>query len=107
MIAGSKGDKGDKGDTGNTGAAGRDGIGIPGNDGEDAPEPVMIMPSFNSKQDILVSGLNIKTINGDNVLGSGDLTVSGAPASFNPSLRLPAGDISMATNYGLSIPKQS
>lgn len=29
------------------------------------------------KQDLLVSGTNIKTINGASVLGSGDLTVSG------------------------------
>jgi hypothetical protein len=32
------------------------------------------------KQDTLVSGTNIKTINGASVLGSGDLTVSGAAA---------------------------
>ena len=31
-----------------------------------------------SKQDTLVSGTNIKTINGNSVLGSGDLTVSAA-----------------------------
>jgi len=30
-----------------------------------------------SKQDTLVSGTNIKTINGSSVLGSGDLTISG------------------------------
>lgn len=33
-----------------------------------------------SKQDVLVSGTNIKTINGSSVLGSGDLTVVGATA---------------------------
>lgn len=31
-----------------------------------------------SKQDTLVSGTNIKTINGSSILGSGDLTVSGS-----------------------------
>lgn len=31
-----------------------------------------------SKQDKLVSGTNIKTINGDSILGSGDLTIGGA-----------------------------
>lgn len=33
-----------------------------------------------SKQDALVSGTNIKTINGGSVLGSGDLVVAGAAA---------------------------
>jgi hypothetical protein len=33
--------------------------------------------TFNDKQDELVSGTNIKTINGSSVLGSGDLVVSG------------------------------
>jgi hypothetical protein len=36
--------------------------------------------TFNNKQAALVSGTNIKTINGSSVLGSGDLTVSGTPA---------------------------
>jgi hypothetical protein len=36
----------------------------------------------NGKQDTLVSGTNIKTINGASVLGSGDLTVSGSGASW-------------------------
>ena len=36
----------------------------------------------NGKQDTLVSGDNIKTINGASVLGSGDLTVSGSGASW-------------------------
>jgi hypothetical protein len=33
--------------------------------------------TFNNKQAALVSGTNIKTINGNSVLGSGDLTISG------------------------------
>ena len=33
--------------------------------------------ALDAKQDDLVSGTNIKTINGASVLGSGDLTVSG------------------------------
>ena len=36
--------------------------------------------TFNGKQAALVSGTNIKTINGSTVLGSGDLTVTGTPA---------------------------
>lgn len=36
--------------------------------------------TFNGKQATLVSGTNIKTINGSTLLGSGDLTVTGTPA---------------------------
>lgn len=41
------------------------------------------------KQSTLVSGINIKTINGDSVLGSGDITVGG-------------GDITENTNFNIS-----
>lgn len=37
--------------------------------------------ALNAKQDTLVSGINIKTINGVSVLGSGDLVVSGGGAA--------------------------
>jgi len=37
--------------------------------------------TFNGKQAALVSGTNIKTINGNSLLGSGDLTVSGGATS--------------------------
>jgi hypothetical protein len=36
--------------------------------------------TFNGKQAALVSGTNIKTINSNSILGSGDLVVSGTPA---------------------------
>lgn len=38
-----------------------------------------IVASVGGKQDTLVSGTNIKTINGESVLGSGDLEVTGLP----------------------------
>lgn len=37
---------------------------------------------WNTKQDILVSATNIKTINGVTILGSGDLTISGSGLTF-------------------------
>lgn len=41
-------------------------------------------PSDTSRQEKLVSGTNIKTINGQSVLGSGDITISGdIPANIN------------------------
>ena len=36
--------------------------------------------TFNSKQDLLVSGTNIKTINGNSLLGSGNLTINNSPS---------------------------
>lgn len=36
-----------------------------------------LLDAANGKQDKLVSGTNIKTINGTSILGSGDITISG------------------------------
>lgn len=36
----------------------------------------------NGKQDVLISGTNIKTINGNTLLGSGDLTIGGGGATW-------------------------
>ena len=36
-----------------------------------------LIPDISTKQDVLVSGTSIKTINGESVLGSGDLVISG------------------------------
>ena len=36
-----------------------------------------IAKNFRLKQDLLKSGVNIKTINGESILGSGDLTITG------------------------------
>lgn len=39
--------------------------------------PLALESSLTSKQDTLVSGTNIKTVNGSTLLGSGDITISG------------------------------
>lgn len=39
-----------------------------------------------SKQDTLVSGTNIKTINGTSILWSGDITITGGGGAYNPVL---------------------
>ena len=44
------------------------------------------------KQDTLVSGTNIKTINGNSLLGSGDLTISGSGAIYQHNLCIWIGD---------------
>ena len=43
--------------------------------------------TFNGKQDALVSGTNIKTINGSSVLGSGNLTVSAAAGGSDTQIQ--------------------
>ena len=43
--------------------------------------------TFNGKQAALVSGTNIKTINGSSVLGAGDLTVSATPAGVTGNIQ--------------------
>lgn len=46
-----------------------------------------IQTQFTGKQATLVSGTNIKTINGSTILGSGDLTVSASAAGSNTQLQ--------------------
>lgn len=41
---------------------------------------------LSGKQDVLESGTNIKTINGQNILGSGDITIEGGSVEANPVL---------------------
>ena len=48
---------------------------------------------ISGKQDKLVSGTNIKTINGESILGSGDITISGgASSSAYPEVNHGTGD---------------
>ena len=44
--------------------------------------------SLNSKQDTLVSGTNIKTINNEPILGSGDITITSSPDLDNTTITL-------------------
>jgi hypothetical protein len=43
--------------------------------------------TFNGKQATLVSGTNIKTINTNSILGSGDLTIAATPAGSNTQIQ--------------------
>jgi hypothetical protein len=59
-------------------------VGLPDVDNTaDADKPVSTATAaaLAGKQDTLVSGTNIKTINGQNLLGSGDITISGGGGS--------------------------
>lgn len=48
------------------------------------PDPTLLVASIGAKQDALVSGTNIKTVNGSSLLGSGDLVVSGSGGGASP-----------------------
>ena len=82
-----KGPKGDKGDTGPEGPQGPK-----GDKGDNFTYADMTSEEKNdlashvdisSKQDTLVSGTNIKTINNQSLLGSGDITIEGGVTSYN------------------------
>lgn len=45
----------------------------------------VISSALDNKQDALVSGTNIKTLNGNSILGSGDLTLDGLPSQTEQS----------------------
>lgn len=47
------------------------------NNGTWTSSSLALTSDVNAKQDTLVSGTNIKTINGNSILGSGDITISG------------------------------
>ena len=53
---------------------------------------------LNGKQDILVSGINIKTINGESILGTGDITISGGTENAIPL----TGSSSLSGNFSPS-----
>jgi len=55
-----------------------------------------------AKQDALVSGTNIKTVNGSSILGAGDLAVTSIIAL---SLLLPTLDQTITANYGAYVPE--
>ena len=46
-------------------------------------EDMAMFSDVEAKQDALISGINIKTINGESILGSGDITISGGNSDAN------------------------
>ena len=54
--------------------------------------------NWNSKQAALVSGTNIKTINNNSLLGSGNITISGGGGGISLSDVYPVGSIYMSVN---------
>ena len=54
-----------------------------------------VQSRINSKQDILVSGSNIKTINGNNILGFGDIEITGGGTGTIDSVNGQTGDVTL------------
>lgn len=52
-------------------------IGVGGYDGTNASQAQSLQTVINSKQNQLVSGVDVKTINGQSIVGSGNLVISG------------------------------
>lgn len=78
------------------------------------PSQSAVKAAVDSKQDVLVSGTNIKTINGNNILGSGDVTIPYIPQkagvvaagsfSGNPKkTTITFGTAFVDANYSISI----
>ena len=59
--------------------------------------------TWNGKQDALVSGTNIKTINGNSVLGSGDLVITGIGELSGKEFQMTMATASGGTNIGQGI----
>lgn len=108
---GATGLKGDKGDTGLTGAAGTNGQGVPTGgttgqqlakiNGTDYNTQWVNPVDISGKQDTLVSGTSIKTVNSTSLLGSGDIVIGGAVDSVNTqtgAVVLDTDDIAEGTN---------
>ena len=63
-----------------------------------------VHPSDTAKQDTLVSGTNIKTINSNSILGSGNITITGGGCLYLTSVAISAttGDIATVSNASIT-----
>lgn len=59
-------------------------VGVGGFDGTNSASSDTLQDVINAKQDTLVSGTSIKTINGNSILGSGDIQISGGSGNYLP-----------------------
>jgi hypothetical protein len=77
----------------------------------DANKPVSTatQTALNAKQDTLVSGTNVKTINGNSILGSGNLSISGGGGATNLGYTASAtnGIVTSDTGTSATIPAGS
>ena len=67
------------------------------------PTKTYVDTQLTDKQDKLVSGTNIKTINGSTILGSGDITISGGNVGTDPSFNSVIVEQTGAENTGVKL----
>ena len=67
------------------------------------PTKTYVDTQLTDKQDKLVSGTNIKTINGSSILGSGDITISGGNVGTDPSFNSVIVEQTGAENTGVKL----
>lgn len=87
--------KGEKGDTGDSGSI----------DTSDFATKTEVNTNLSKKQDKLVSGTNIKTINGQSLLGSGDITITGGSTEVPGTETIETNALSLMT-YGKAVNQQ-
>ena len=68
----------------------------------DKYSPILIDERFDSKQDKLVSGTNIKTINGQAIIGSGDITIECSNSYIGLSDKPSINNVPLLGNKSLS-----
>lgn len=68
---------------------------------ENAQSGKAVAGALSSKQDKLVSGQNIKTINGQSVLGSGDIPIGGGGSAGVSSIGGKTGDIALGDGIAM------
>ena len=90
-----KGEKGDKGDTGGDGTGGSI-------DTSNLATKTEVNEKLSQKQDKLVSGTNIKTINGQSLLGNGDIQITGG-STEGPGTETIETDVLSLMTYGKAV----
>ena len=102
-IQGPRGERGEKGEKGDTGPAGTTDY----NELTNKPDlsQYATKEEVNTKQDTLISGENIKTINGNSILGSGNIDIQGggAGSSYTAGKNIDITDNVISTTNDLDV----
>ena len=102
-IQGPRGERGEKGDKGDTGPAGTTDY----NELNNKPDlsQYATKEEVNSKQDTLISGENIKTINGNSILGSGNIDIQGGSggSSYTAGKNIEIADNVISTTNDIDV----
>lgn len=78
-------------------------LGIGGFDGTNASQALTLQTVINSKQNQLVSGVDVKTINGQSIVGGGNLVISGGSYTAGQAIDITNDAISVDYGNGLGL----